>query len=58
MHCEYEEPVNVSALFGSMVFNDSVMRERLPRHIYTSLKRRLNRAAGWKKAWRRSLPAP
>ncbi|MBC8539017.1 glutamine synthetase III [Christensenellaceae bacterium NSJ-63] len=45
MHCEYEEPVNVSALFGSMVFNDSVMRERLPRHIYTSLKKTIEQGS-------------
>ena len=28
---------NVSEIFGSMVFNDDVMRERLPREIYKSL---------------------
>ncbi len=29
----------VSGLFGSAVFNDSVMKERLPKEIYQSLKR-------------------
>ena len=29
--------VNVSKLFGEMVFNDDVMRERLPREVYKSL---------------------
>ncbi len=30
---------NVPALFGSMVFNDSVMQERLPKETYRALKR-------------------
>lgn len=30
--------MRVNELFGSMVFNDDVMRERLPKHIYRSLK--------------------
>ncbi len=30
---------NVTELFGSSVFNDAVMRERLPKDIYKSLKR-------------------
>jgi glutamine synthetase len=29
----------VTDLFGSMVFNDAVMRERLPKEIYQSLRR-------------------
>lgn len=29
--------VNVSEIFGSMVFNDAVMRQRLPREVYKSL---------------------
>ena len=28
---------NVSEIFGSMVFNDDVMRERLPKEVYKSL---------------------
>ncbi len=30
--------INVPEIFGSMVFNDSVMKERLPEDIYKSLK--------------------
>ncbi|MFA6451480.1 MAG: glutamine synthetase III [bacterium] len=30
---------NISELFGSMVFNDRVMKERLPKDIYKSLKK-------------------
>jgi len=30
---------NIPELFGSMVFNDQVMRQRLPKDIYKSLKR-------------------
>jgi len=33
-----DQALNVTAIFGCMVFNDSIMRERLPRHIYHSLK--------------------
>ena len=29
--------INVSEIFGSMVFNDAVMRQRLPREVYKSL---------------------
>ena len=32
----------VPELFGSMVFNDAVMRERLPKNIYESLRRTMN----------------
>ena len=28
---------NVSEIFGAMVFNDDVMRERLPKEVYKSL---------------------
>ncbi len=31
--------VNVPELFGSMVFNDDVMRARLPKDTYKSLKK-------------------
>lgn len=33
-----EERFNVSEDFGCNVFNDAVMRERLPKHIYKSMK--------------------
>ncbi len=29
----------LSELFGSMVFNDAVMREKLPKDVYKALKR-------------------
>lgn len=30
---------DIPNLFGSMVFNDKVMKQRLPKEIYSSLKR-------------------
>ena len=30
---------NVPELFGSMVFNDAVMKERLPKDVYKKLKK-------------------
>ena len=30
---------NVSEIFGKNVFNDSVMRERLPKNVYLKLKK-------------------
>lgn len=33
---------NVSAFFGSMVFNDRVMRERLPKEVYNSLRQTMD----------------
>ena len=35
--CQSNEPV--TAIFGSNVFNDAVMRERLPKNIYRSFKK-------------------
>ena len=32
---------NVPELFGSMVFNDSVMKERLPHDTYKALKKKM-----------------
>ena len=29
---------NVPELFGSMVFNDAVMRDKLPKDVYNSLR--------------------
>ena len=34
MDCSY----NLSTIFGSNVFNDSVMRSKLPKNVYVSLK--------------------
>ena len=33
------EYVKVSEIFGENVFNDSVMRERLPKKVYAELKK-------------------
>ena len=30
---------NVPSIFGSLVFNDNVMRDRLPKDIYKALKK-------------------
>ena len=32
------EPINVAEIFGTNVFNDAVMRERLPKYAYKKLK--------------------
>ena len=37
---------NVPEMFGCLVFNDEVMRERLPEDIYKSLRRTINRGTG------------
>jgi len=34
-----ESVKNIPELFGSMVFNDQVMRERLPKEVYKTLKK-------------------
>ena len=36
---EYQMVKNVPAIFGSMVFNDDVMRERLPKEVYKSIEK-------------------
>ncbi len=38
-NCAAEAICNVSEIFGSMVFNDAVMRQRLPKDVYKTLKR-------------------
>lgn len=35
----YVEPGDVTKIFGSNVFNDTIMRERLPKAVYKSLKK-------------------
>ena len=37
------ENVNVTEVFGSNVFNDAVMKERLPKNVYKELKKTINR---------------
>ena len=36
---------HVPELFGSMVFNDKVMKARLPKEVYRSLKNTIQRGA-------------
>lgn len=36
--CEKEKNINLSELFGSNVFSDGVMREKLPKNTYKALK--------------------
>ena len=36
-----ENKMSVSSLFGCNVFNDTVMRERLPKNIYSSFRKTL-----------------
>ena len=38
------EAVNMAEMFGKNVFNDAVMRDRLPKSVYKKLKRRLRTA--------------
>ncbi len=40
-----QEVINVSEIFGSNVFNDTVMRERLSEQVYTDLKRCIDEGA-------------
>ena len=35
--------VNIPEIFGSMVFNDSVMKNKLPKEIYKSLKKTIEK---------------
>lgn len=37
----------VPELFGSMVFNDRVMKERLPKDTYRALKRTMEIVKNW-----------
>ena len=39
------ETVNVTEIFGSDVFSDSVMRERLPKKIYAEMKKTIETGA-------------
>ena len=38
---------SVPELFGSRVFNDDVMQERLPKDVYKSCERPLTRGRTW-----------
>ena len=49
---------NVPELFGSMVFNDEVMKERLPKDIYKALQKPSQMACIYNWMWQMSLPQP
>ena len=42
---------NVMEIYGSKVFNDDVMKERLPSATYKSLKDTCTRAPLWTSKW-------
>ena len=48
---------NVMEIYGSKVFNEHVMKERLPSATYKSLKNTLHRVLRWISRWQTSLPA-
>lgn len=39
--------LNVSEIFGKNVFNDAVMKDRLPKNVYKKLKRQWRTARNW-----------
>ena len=39
--------ISVTEMFGKDVFNDAVMRDRLPKSVYKKLKRPLRMAQSW-----------
>ena len=47
---------NVMEIYGSKVFNEHVMKERLPSATYKSLKN-CTRVLRWTSRWQMSLPA-
>ena len=48
---------NVMEIYGSKVFNEHVMKERLPSATYKSLKKPCTRVLRWTLRWQTSLPA-
>ena len=38
---------NIPEMFGSMVFNDTVMKERLPKDTYKALKKTREQGSRW-----------
>ena len=49
---------NVPQLFGSAVFNDDVMQERLPKDVYKSLERPSTKEKTWTWPWPTPWPTP
>ena len=39
------EKINVAEIFGTNVFNDAVMRERLPKKVYAEVRRTIESGA-------------
>ena len=48
----------ISDVFGSLVFNDTVMQARLPKATYQALQETIQREAGWILRWPTSSPTP
>ena len=48
----------LSEIFGSMVFNDDVMKQRLPHATYKEMKRALAGGRGLTPTWPTSSPTP
>ena len=48
---------NVMEIYGSKVFNEHVMKERLPSATYKSLERTLHKVPRWTSKWQTSWPA-
>lgn len=48
---------NVMEIYGSKVFNEHVMKERLPSATYKSLERTLHKGAPWISRWQTLWPA-
>ena len=48
---------NVMEIYGSKVFNEHVMKERLPSATYKSLKNTLTRVLRWTLRWQTLSPA-
>ena len=38
---------NIPELYGSLVFNDKVMKSKLPRDVYKALRKTIEMAAIW-----------
>ena len=53
-----EASSHVPAMFGSMVFNEKVMKERLPKDTYKALKNARMKGFLWICLWLPSWPMP